>query len=170
MTTQYRGFDTDTAIDADQAKFFVSKGYVFCLRYLSLQKDIQKGDLNLNEAQLIVSNGLALMPVQHAPYCKGGWSPTPALGTGYGTNAVAHATTIGVPPQVNIWMDLEGVRGSTAAADVIAYCSNWFGVVAAAGYVPGIYVGDSCGLNEEQLSDLPFQHYWKSMSEDMLLS
>jgi hypothetical protein len=65
---------------------------------------------------------------------------------------------------VNIWCDLEGVEAGTAAQDVIDYCNMWFTEVANAGYVPGLYVGDSCILNEQQLFDLKFQHYWRSQS------
>jgi len=156
------GFDTDTVIDAAQVVAFAGLGYVFCLRYLSLQATTQKGDLSTAEAQTIITNGLGLMPVQHVPYP--GWFPDATLGASYGANAVAQATVIGVPPQVNIWMDLEGVNISAASADVIAYCENWFDAVNSAGYLPGIYVGANCGLNATQLGDLPFQHYWKSLS------
>jgi hypothetical protein len=48
-------------------------------------------------------------------------------------------------------------------ADVNAYCFNWITQVATAGFRPGIYVGSNALLiTSEQLSDLPFLHYWRA--------
>ena len=66
---------------------------------------------------------------------------------------------------MNIWCDLEGVSDASVAADVIGYCNAWYAAVAANGYVPGLYVGANCVLNGQELYDLAFQHYWKSISD-----
>jgi hypothetical protein len=79
---------------------------------------------------------------------------------------VTHARSIGLPDGVNIFLDLEGVPSTVSADDVIAYCNAWYDVVHGAGYVPGIYVGDSTQLSGGQLyNDLKMQHYWKSGSD-----
>lgn len=52
----------------------------------------------------------------------------------------------------------------TASQDVIDYCNSWFTAVDETGYRPGLYVGFGSGLNEQQLFDLKFQHYWRSQS------
>ena len=60
-----------------------------------------------------------------------------------------------------VWCDLEGVTVGTPAAQVIDYCNQWHAAVAAAGYVPGLYVGFRCGLTPAQLyRALRFTHYW----------
>ncbi len=158
-----QGFDTDTVVTAAVALEFYNSGYIFCIRYLSLGSGQASGDLSTTEANHILSAGLGLMAVQHVR--SSGWSPTGALGTTDGTNAGSNASAVGFPSGVNIWCDLEGVLAGTTAANVIAYCNNWYTAVHAAGYVPGIYVGANAILTGAQLySDLDFQHYWKSLS------
>ncbi len=157
------GFDADSVVSLSTAQAFASQGYRFCLRYVSLQAQTASGDLTPGEAQDILNGGLALMPVQHVP--DSGWQPTAQLGSEYGANAAAQAQAIGVPPGVNLWLDLEGVSAGATAQDVIGYCSNWFNAVASVNYLPGLYVGANCGLSGRQLYDLPFQHYWESESE-----
>ena len=162
-----KGFDTDTPLTQAFLSKIASQNYAFCLRYLSRTESEASGDLSPKEAQLILSNGLALMPVQHAPSFHKpelGWRPTHDLGARYGASAAANARTVGVPPGVSVWMDLEAVQPGTAPQDVIDYCKAWYDAVAAQGYLPGIYVGYDCGLSGQQLYELPFQAYWKSMS------
>ncbi len=157
------GFDTDTVINAQQAAAFITAGYSFCIRYLSLSNGQNTNDLSFNEASVILNAGLALSAVQHV--LNPGWVPSTSLGTTYGTNAAANAASIGLPQGMNLWCDLEGVATGTSAQQVIDYCNSWYNSVAAAGYVPGIYVGANCILTGSQLyEDLSFQHYWKSLS------
>ena len=155
------GFDCDTTLSADLARQFFTQGYKFCLRYLS-KGQVSSQDLTLQEATGILSSGLALMPVQHAP--KQGWFAHRALGQQHGQEASANAKTIGFPDSVNLWCDLEGVSSSAQAQDVIDYCEAWHEAVSAAGYIPGLYVGADALLNGRQLYDLPFGHYWRSQS------
>lgn len=156
------GFDADSIISQSTAQAFASQGYRFCVRYLSLQASTAPGDLTAGEAQAILAGGLALMPVQHV--LEPGWTPSAQLGEEHGANAAAQALAIGVPPQVNVWLDLEGVSAAATAQDVIAYCTSWFQELSLKDYLPGLYVGASCGLDGQQLYDLPFQHYWHSES------
>jgi hypothetical protein len=156
------GFDADTPIPSSAAQQFASQGYTFCVRYLSRTQGQLPGDLSANEANAILSAGLALMSVQHV---RGeGWSPTAALGQQDGTNAGYNAGEIGFPAGVNVWCDLEGVNPASVPPDVIGYCNAWYDGVAAAGFVPGLYVGANCILDGQQIYDLKFQHYWKSLS------
>lgn len=156
------GFDADSIISQSTAQAFASQGYRFCVRYLSLQASTAPGDLTAAEAQAILAGGLALMPVQHV--LEPGWTPSAQLGEEHGANAAAQALAIGVPPQVNLWLDLEGVSAGAAPQDVIAYCTSWFQEVSLKDYLPGLYVGANCGLDGQQLYNLPFQHYWHSES------
>lgn len=157
------GFDTDTVVSLATAQQFARDGYKFCIRYLSLGTEESPGDLTYTEASEILAGGLALMPVQHVS--EPGWIPSGSLGTTYGTNAANNAQAVGFPANMNIWCDLEGI-GSVSSQAVIDYCNAWYEAVAAAGYLPGLYVGANCLLNSQQLyDDLKFQHYWKSESD-----
>lgn len=158
-----KGFDTNTVVTATQANEFKNGGYAFCIRYLSIGVGQNSGDLSYNEAKTILDAGLALSAVQHV--LNEGWTPTTELGTNYGTNAVANASSIGLPAGMNLWCDLEGIASGTPAQQVIDYCNAWYTAVFDGGFIPGIYVGADCILSGNQLySDLKFQHYWQSLS------
>lgn len=158
------GFDTDTALPSDTASLFADDGFVFCVRYLSLSTPQDDGDLSYLEATAILDAGLALMPVQHV--LEPGWMPTASLGDLQGAAAAANAREVGFPGGVNVWLDLEGVGIDASSDDVIAYCNAWFDQVTAAGYLPGLYVGASCGLTGDQLFwDLTCKSYWQSGSD-----
>ncbi|PWU01226.1 MAG: hypothetical protein C5B51_23310 [Terriglobia bacterium] len=157
------GFDTDSVVTAATAAAFVAQGFRFCIRYVSRVARQNANDLSSAEALQLLDAGLALMPVQHV---RGfGWSPNADLGASDGVHAAYHAFVIGFPAGVNVWCDLEGVAAGTPAQQVIDYCNGWYDAVAAAGYVPGIYVGADAILDGPTLRrDLKFTHYWKSLS------
>jgi hypothetical protein len=157
------GFDTNTVLTAQVASAFRQQGFAFCVRYLSPSSPQAGGDLSAAEAQAILGSGLALMAVQHVS--KAEWAPTEALGSQFGAAAAQNAQTVGFPPGVNIWRDLEGVRSGVANEDVIAYCNAWFDAVSAVQYQPGIYVGSDCILTGDDLFwRLRTHHYWRSGS------
>ena len=157
------GFDTDAVLTAQNCRDAKAMGFVFAIRYVGRGTTPEAGDLSAAEAQQILSAGLGLMAVQHA--APDGWDPTPALGQANGQNAAAHATAVGFPPGVNLWVELEGVANSVPAEDVIAYCNAWCAEAAQAGFVPGIYVGANALLTGDQLySRLQSTHYWQSAS------
>ena len=156
------GFDCDATLSADLARHFFTQGYKFCLRYLPRGQGSSL-DLTEQEATDILNSGLALMPVQHVR--KKEWSPNQAMGQQDGQEAAANAATVGFPERVSLWCDLEGVKSSTQALEVIDYCKAWYRAVNAAGYLPGLFVGAGAILTSQQLYDLPFQHYWRSQSQ-----
>jgi hypothetical protein len=158
------GFDCDFTLTAQDVASYVSQGYKFCVRYITrAQPTEQEGDLTTSEANTILAGGLALMAVQHVAASP--WTPSQQLGTQYGNNAVSCAQEVGLPPGMNLWLDLEGIAAGTPAQTVIDYCNAWFAPVAAAGYVPGLYVGANCILDSDDLYwDLNCQHYWRSGS------
>jgi hypothetical protein len=157
------GFDMNNQLSLVQAQAFKAAGYSFCLRYLSLNNQQGKTDLDHAEALDILNAGLALMAVQHV--MESGWTPSARLGSTYGTNAVINAQSIGLPTGINLWCDLEGIAVGTSAQTVIDYCQAWYTAVNNAGYVPGLYVGYDSVLTGDQLyNNLSFQHYWKSGS------
>lgn len=156
-----RGFDANVTITADMAAAFARHGYRFVLRYVR-RKAKHAYDLTAAEARAILDAGLALGVVQHVESAES-WSPTAAKGTTNGKIAAKEATAIGIPAGVCVWCDLEGVATRTAAQSVIDYCNSWHSAVAAAGFVPGLYVGYHCGLTATQLyRSLRFTHYWSA--------
>jgi hypothetical protein len=54
------------------------------------------------------------------------------------------------------------VNPGSQPQDVIDYCNAWYGAVAAAGFVPGLYVAYDAILSGQQIYDLAFEHYWQS--------
>lgn len=158
-----KGFDANVIITPDQANAFWNAGFRFAIRYVG-RTQMASHDLAADEAEMLLSKGFGLMAVQHV--LGGEWMATGDLGTEYGTNAARFSQQIGFPPGVNVWLDLESVSTQAATADVEAYCRNWYAAVAAAGYVPGVYVGWQPGLNGQQLYALPFQHYWAAYNVD----
>jgi hypothetical protein len=162
-TPGLHGFDANTVLTAANCRAAKAQGFSFCIRYVSRQSTQPVGDLSAAEAGIILNAGLALMPVQHV--ASSGWSPSQTLGVTNGQNAATHAQAIGFPAGVNLWLDLEGVKSSATHQSVIDYCNAWFGEVAGAGFVPGIYVGASAILTADELFwRLRTKHYWKSGS------
>jgi hypothetical protein len=163
-----RGCDTDTVLKNATAQALRTAGYMFCARYLSCATPEQPGDLCAAEAAVILGAGMALIAVQHVPPCLPGqkaWVASAALGKTYGQCAATNAKQIGLPPGMNIWADLEQIDLSTPAQAVIDYCNNWFAQVAAAGYIPALYVGADAILTADQLyAALNTKHYWRSGS------
>jgi len=159
-TPGVKGFDINRVVTPGIAQSFVAAGYKYCIRYVG-RLQMASHDLTTKEALTILDAGLALMIVQHF---KGeGWRPDGPTGTQYGTNAGRFSKEIGVPAGVSVWCDLEGVAAGTPAQDVIDFCNNWFDQVQAAGFVPGLYVGNSAGLSANQLfQKLRFKHYWRA--------
>jgi hypothetical protein len=159
-----KGFDANVTITSDQADAFWGDGFRFALRYVG-RTQMASHDLTASEAAMLLARGFGLMPVQHVE--GGEWMADGDLGTEYGANAARFSQQIGFPPGVNVWLDLESVSTSAAESDVIAYCNNWYAQVAAAGYVPGVYIGWQPGLSGSQLyASLEFQHYWAAYNVD----
>lgn len=158
-TAGARGFDCDVALTAADARAFAEAGFSFAGRYLSRTAT---PDLTAAEARQILGAGLALIAIQHVAGKP--WVPDSALGADYGVHAVRNARSAGLPNGINLWLDLENVAPHTSATAVSDYCNSWFTTVAAAGYVPGLYVGANCILNTSEIEALPFRYFWQSGS------
>lgn len=155
-----RGFDANQRITSAQARAFVEHGYSFAVRYVR-RSTPHAYDITAGELAGLLGNGLGVMLVQHV--ALPGWIPSGALGSSYGITAAAEATRAGLPHGVHLWCDLEGVRDGVPALDVIDYCNNWHRWVSDAGFRPGLYVGDSCGLSAVNLyRRLRFDSYWSA--------
>lgn len=158
-----KGFDANTVMDTSSLEAFYAKAFRFAVRYIRNTNSSTTGNLSAAEANTIRSAGFALMAVQHVR--GSGWHPTGELGQQDGALAAQQVVDCGLPQKICVWMDLEGVDGDATSGDVIAYCNAWYKEVANGGFLPGIYVGASCGLSQDQLdNDLPFTYYWRSGS------
>lgn len=159
-----RGVDCNRPISAAAAAAFVAKNYSFAIRYVRRQQ-AHDYDLSVRERDDILNAGLGLMIVQHV--APDGWIPSGPLGTAYGGTAVDALGTLGIPANVSVWLDLEGVKDGTLHQSVIDFCNNWFDVVDAIGYTPGLYVGFGAGLTPDELyHKLKFQSYWSAYNLD----
>ncbi len=154
------GFDTASTVTPAAIAAAQQRGYTFAIRYVRRAVP-HDGDLTAEEASNILASGLALRAVQYVE-SEDSWTPSADKGTRNAANGVAYAQSIGLPPGMNLWCDLEGVAAGVAWTEVDAYCRAWYAAVDEAGFVPGLYVGWSPGLNPVQLWNLPFQHYWRS--------
>ena len=155
-----KGFDANCIISPALAARFVSAGYAFAIRYV--RRAFASGhDITAGELAGLVQAGLGVMLVQHV--ANPGWLPTAALGAAYGATAASEAASAGMPRGTTLWCDLEGVNGRASSGDVIQFCNQWHDAVQAAGYLPGLYVGDACGLSSAQLhKNLRFRAYWSA--------
>jgi hypothetical protein len=155
-TNGLKGLDVNRRVTADEAAALVEHGYRFAVRYVR-RKRKNSYDLTGKEARAILAAGLGLMVVQHV--APEPWTPSAIIGSTYGNTAAAEAELIGVPPGVTVWCDLEGVAADVSAKAVLDFCNRWHSKVAAAGFVPGLYVGYGAGLDPDQLySLLRFTH------------
>src|SRR6516165_10875765 len=61
------GFDTNSVLNRSICEVAKARGFEFCIRYVSRQDVQPTGDLSEAEANVILSAGLALMPVRTLP-------------------------------------------------------------------------------------------------------
>jgi Domain of unknown function (DUF1906) len=158
------GLDLNQPLTVTNANSFRKLGYEFVIRYLPRTSALTAGNLTSEEINIILTAGLSLGAVQHVELP--GWQPSAALGSKYGQYAGQRSAEIGLPQGINIWLDLEEVATTSTAQEVIDYCKAWYTEIQAHGYVPGLYVGYQVGLTDQQLYDLPFQHYWRAYNCD----
>ena len=151
-----------------RAEAFRKAGYQYCLRYVPREAEAKSVafDLRKAEAQRLLDFGFALMVVQHFESEKG-WTPFADKGKRYGAFAAQWAREqIELPQGVCIFLDLEAVKSGVPKQDIIDYCRRWHEQVAAAGYEPGIYVGDKARLTGKEIAEkLPFEHHWEAFNE-----
>lgn len=167
--TGLMGFDTDMVISRSTARKFAADGYAFCLRYIPHSGQVYTDhDLSVGETNDILDAGLALMSVQHVrpPH----WKITEGLGKSDGEAAGDRVYALGFPQSdkpercICVWCDLEQIELGTPVEVVQDYCTQWAEAVRARQYLPGLYVGYQCILDEKRLAELNFDYYWRSQS------
>ncbi|MEP7126691.1 MAG: GH25 family lysozyme [Byssovorax sp.] len=141
------GFVSRAAIDADTARSSVEKGYQFCLRSLSAGDG--GGGLTFDENQALLAAGLAITGLSPRPFA--GWDPGSRDADADAGRAVDAARSAGVAAAAGVWLELADVAAGASAAAVATYCNTWHDQVALQGYSPGLAVGQSPGLDGDQL-------------------
>lgn len=77
-----------------------------------------------------------------------------------GKLAAAQAKAWGLPPGVSLFLDLEG-KGTLTDPGLVQRINAWANDVAAAGYLPGLYVGVPQPLTSDELYRLRVVRYWR---------
>jgi hypothetical protein len=109
------------------------------------------GVLSPARLALILDAGLGYVPVSLAGEYEDG--PVDEL---------AQLRALGIPSGVVVWLDLEGMRAFRADPEtLIAKIDAWADAIAAAGYVPGLYVGVPQPLTSAELTALHVVRYWR---------
>lgn len=154
------GFDCNTPVTPSIAEKFLAHGAKYVIRYVR-RSTRHTYDLTVQELVGLLQAGMGVGVVQHV--AAEGWTPTANLGASYGAIAAEESRVIGIPPEVTVWCDLEGVHDQVPRQQVIDYCNAWYSKVKEAGYQPGIYVGYGAGLSGVDLYyKLRFQRYWSA--------
>jgi hypothetical protein len=79
-----------------------------------------------------------------------------------GDAAVAQCHALNLPAGVTVWLDVEGQGAfNTPVGELANKINAWADKVAAAGYIPGLYVGVPQPLSSAQLWALHVQRYWR---------
>lgn len=150
----WRGVDCATPVTVDAARALKARGVDFVVRYL--------GQVTAAELAVLFDAGLGveLVTFSRAP----GWDPSAELGTKDGDEDVARLVVeLKIPPGMVVWIDLEGPAGD--AAVVAEWVSARASRLVNAGFIAGLYVGDGCVLNGEQLYALPeVTRYWRAFN------
>jgi len=163
------GVDTIAVMTAPNAKALRASNYQgkpidFIVRYVSLGAE-GGWDIEAAEIDTILSEGLALLLVQHVR--EPNWVPSTARGASDGAQAAKNALAIGYATTCTIAVDVEGIAPGTPAAVVTDYINAWSAAIVAAGYQAMVYVGYAAVLTPAQLyNDLPNVHaYWSDFGK-----
>jgi hypothetical protein len=144
--------DTDEALTTPMCNLLLAHGIRGVWRYLSA--------LTPAEVALILASGLELYFVNFAH--GAGWQASTAGGVTDAQRDLARLTVLGIPRGVHVAFDCEGPAAGIPALDnhLGSYANN----IAAAKYLPALYVGEGALLSSAQLFAAPFVLYWAACS------
>lgn len=158
------GFDCNVPLTVATARNARALDYAFVMRYVG-RVVTHYNDLSANELAIATGEGLAVGIVQHVELVP--WVPRIESGHIYGMTAAFLARKVGAPTGITLWCDLEGVAKSPNSAHNIGYNKEWHRCVSDGGFNPRLYVGDSCGLtNDELYYRLPYDGYWNAYNNN----
>jgi hypothetical protein len=116
------------------------------------------GSITPAERDAIFAAGLFIELVTYGDARSGG-APE---GTQHGSQDVKQLVSIGCPPGVTVWSDLESFSGS--ALDCAAFYNARGGLHRGGGWDPGLYVGAAQPLDGVALAALVQDRYWQGLS------
>lgn len=123
-----------------QADALAASGVEFFVGYL--------GSMGRERLGYILDAGLAFMPVTLANRFSG-------------EQAARQCQALGITPGCTVWLDVEGMAvWKMDPTELIGKINAWAEAVAAAGYMPGIYVGAPQPLTSKELGALKVVRYW----------
>lgn len=146
-----RGIDSEPwshVGDAAHATALKNSGIDFVSLYL--------GAVTPDVLSNVLASGLGYVPVCYA---------SAVFGATPGPTTVAQMRALGIPAGVSVFLDLEGAQTLPTAIEPGALADKinaWADAVAAAGYVPGLYVGSPQPFSSAELYALRVQRYWRS--------
>jgi hypothetical protein len=109
------------------------------------------GHMNAFRLSAVLAAGLAFMPVTTAGEYEDG-----------AADEITQLKALGIPSGCTVWLDLEGQKAfHSDPSTLLAKLRAWAQAIAAAGYMPGLYVGVPQPLTSEELYQLPFVRYWR---------
>lgn len=127
----------------EQAKALRASGVDALVGYLGVINATRVGHLH--------AAGLAFMPVTLA----GEYEDGPA-------DEIGQLRALGIPPGASVWLDLEGMKAfKSNPAELIAKSNAWADPIAAASYMPCLYVGVPQPLTSDELYALRVKRYWR---------
>jgi Domain of unknown function (DUF1906) len=155
-------FDVSQPLTIAQATAFRVRGMQGVFRYGPLPNNSDAPDLSSAELWMLLFDvGLEVGMVQHPRKTNVLASHS---GAADGLAIAQHALTVGYPLTAHIFLDLEGVIG-TSPGQVTTYCVDWSRAVIQMGYAAGLYVGFSAILGPQDLYELPgFDCYWSDLA------
>lgn len=83
-----------------------------------------------------------------------------------GTQAVAQARTLGLPPETSLALDIEGKAIFDQGGALFAPVKRWREIVQAANYKTLLYAGSPQPLTSTELEQAGFDGYWNALSRE----
>ncbi len=109
------------------------------------------GVINAERVGYVLAAGLGYIPVTLA----GEYNDGP-------NDEIAQLKSLGIPGGVTVFLDLEGMAAfKSDPVALAAKIDDWGMKVAAAGYIPGLYVGVPQPFTSQELWSLKVQRYWR---------
>jgi len=129
---------------AAQAQALAARGVDFFVGYL--------GAMSAGRLAAVLDAGLAFMPVTFAGAVFNG-----------AEDELAQLAHLGIPLGTTVWLDLEGAKTLTVPIDVLTrQVNDWAAKIAAAGYMPGLYIAPPQPFTGPELAKLAVTRYWNS--------
>lgn len=128
--------DTSAPLLLTNIQSIKERAYAGIVRYTPHVGAYGPSDITARELELILSEGLGLLLVQH---CRIKWDASKLSGASDAASAASRAIAVGYAHGSHIYLDLEDVVSNRA--DTIRYVNDWCGAMVHIGFHAGIYVG-----------------------------